>query len=194
MSPEAEAHEPVLALGHLVAELSAPRGVGRLIGWGVSLPGIGPLLARAMRAPLRITWMSSRITRLHAVLLRRSRGRLRRSWLFAAGQPVLSLTTTGRRTGMARSTAVACFIDGDDLVLAAMNLGRERNPSWAHNLMSDPRAEIELNGKRIPVRAQRAQGTEADRLWRRWVELQPSATAFRDLASRDIPIFVLGRD
>jgi deazaflavin-dependent oxidoreductase (nitroreductase family) len=75
-----------------------------------------------------------------------------------------------------------------------MNLGRERNPGWAHNLMNDPRAEIELNGKRIPVKAQRAQGAEADRLWRRWVELQPSATAFRDLADRDIPIFVVRRD
>lgn len=193
MNDRTHTNDPAVPLGHLVAELSAPRTVGRLIGWAVALPGVGRLLSRAMRAPLQITWLSSPTTRLHGWLLRRSGGRLRRSWLFAAGQPVLSLTTIGRRTGAARSTAVACFIDNEDLVLAAMNLGRESNPGWAHNLMSNPHAEIELNGQRIAVTAERAHGTEADRLWARWVELQPSAKAFRDLAGRDIPVFIVRR-
>lgn len=178
-------------LGPLVSELSRPRGIGLLLGWAVDLPVIGGILARALRAPLQLTQVSARVTRVHAWLLRRSRGRLRRSWLFAAGQPVLSLTTIGRRTGQERSTAVACFIDGDDLVIAAMNLGRGSNPGWSHNLTSEPRAVIEVAGERIPVVARRAVGSDADRLWRRWVELQPSAAAFQNLAGREIPIFVL---
>jgi deazaflavin-dependent oxidoreductase (nitroreductase family) len=116
---------------------------------------------------------------------------MRRSWLFAAGQPVLSLTTIGRRSGETRTTAVACFVDGDDLVLAGMNLGLERNPAWALNLEAAPSATIEVAGQAIGVVGRRATGEEASRLWRRWVEIQPSADAVRRIASREIPLFVL---
>ena len=153
---------------------------------------IGRWLARLGRLPNKLP-ASARVTRAHAWLMRRSGGRLRHSWLFAAGQPVLSLTTTGRKTGAKRSTAVACFNAGDDLVVAGMNLGVERNPAWALNLEANTNAEIHIGGETIPVTARRAAGKEAAELWRRWVELQPSASAYRELAGREIPLFVLER-
>lgn len=140
-----------------------------------------------MRARLAVTLL----TRAHALLLQLSGGRLKRSWLFAAGQPVLSLTTTGRKTGIARTTAVACFVWDEDLVIAGMNLGVERVPAWALNLAADPIATIELEGRRIRVLAERAQGPLRGRLWDRWLALQPSADVFRDLAGREIPLFIL---
>lgn len=140
-----------------------------------------------MRARFAVT----RLTRGHALLLRLSGGRLKRSWLFAAGQPVLSLTTTGRKTGVARTTAVACFVFDEELVIAAMNLGVEREPAWALNLEADPHATIELAGRRTRVVAERARGRLAAQLWDRWLALQPSADAFRDLAGREIPLFIL---
>jgi deazaflavin-dependent oxidoreductase (nitroreductase family) len=179
-------------LGHLIAADSHRRGAGRILGWLVELPVLGRLIARAGRAPLRLP-LAHRITRAHARLLRRSGGRLKRSWLFAAGQPVLALTTTGRRSGLPRTTAVACFRDGDDLAIAGMNLGMQRDPDWARNLDAHPEASIELNGRTIDVTARRATGTDAERLWRRWAQLQPSALAFRQLAGRPIPLFVLRR-
>ena len=181
------------SLARLVEMESRPRRLGSLLGWLVELPVVGPWLARATRAPNNIRFLSPRVTRFHASLLRLTRGRLRRSWLFAAGQPVLALTTVGRRSGLPRSTAVACFTDGDDLVVAGMNLGLSRHPAWALNLEANPEAAIEVRGQKIPVSARRATDGEAVRLWRRWVELQPSAEAFRDLAGRDIPLFVLTR-
>jgi deazaflavin-dependent oxidoreductase (nitroreductase family) len=75
-----------------------------------------------------------------------------------------------------------------------MNLGAERPPAWALNLEANPRATIELSGERLPVVARRAQGVEAETLWTRWVGLQPSAEPLRQLAGRDIPMFVLGPD
>jgi deazaflavin-dependent oxidoreductase (nitroreductase family) len=72
-----------------------------------------------------------------------------------------------------------------------MNLGGSRNPAWALNLRANPEASIAVGGQRILVNARQAQGDEAEELWRRWVELQPSAEAFRELADRDIPLFVL---
>jgi deazaflavin-dependent oxidoreductase (nitroreductase family) len=184
-------HSPSLA--SVVEGDSRRRGLGTILGTLAHLPLVGRLLGRAIRAPNRVRFLSTRTTRLHAWLLRRTRGRLRRSWVFAAGQPVLSLTTVGRRSGQIRSTAVACFTYGDDLALAAMNLGLARNPAWALNLEASPDATIALAGETVPVRARRAQGIESEQLWQRWVELQPSAGVFRDLAAREIPLFVLTR-
>src|SRR5712692_2541814 len=180
-------------LARLVEIESRPRRLGSLLGWLVELPVIGTRLARATRAPNKIRFLSTRVTRFHALLLRLTRGRLRRSWLLAAGQPVLALTTVGRRSELPRSTALACFTDGDDLVVAGINLGLPRHLAWALNLEANPKAAIEVGGHKIPVRARRATDDEAARLWRRWVEVQPSAQAFRDLARRDIPLFVLTR-
>jgi F420H(2)-dependent quinone reductase len=180
------------SMGDLLGRRSRRRPFGVFLGWLFGMPVIGRWLARIGRLPNKLP-ASARVTHLHAWLIRRSGGRLRHSWLFAAGQPVLSLTTTGRRTGLARSTAVACFNASDDLVVAGMNLGLERNPAWALNLEANPHAEIDIGGETIPVIARRAEGNEAVGLWRRWVELQPSATAYRELARREIPLFVLER-
>jgi F420H(2)-dependent quinone reductase len=181
------------SLASLIDADSRRRRLGALLGWLTDLPWIGGPIARVMRAPNRFRSASTRVTRTHAWLLRRTGGRLRRSWLFAAGQPVLSLTTVGRRSGRLRSTAVACFAHGEELALAGMNLGLSRNPAWSFNLEANPDATIELGGETVPVHARRARDAEAEALWHRWVELQPSATAMRELSHRDIPLFVLSR-
>jgi deazaflavin-dependent oxidoreductase (nitroreductase family) len=185
--------QPRTSLAKVVETESRPRRFGALLAWLVGLPVVGDWLARATRAPILIRPLSTRLTRFHAWLLRRTGGRLRRSWLLAAGQPVLSLTTVGRRSGQLRSTAVACFTYGDDLAVAGMNLGVARHPAWALNLEANPEATVGVGGETIAVRARGARGEEAAKLWRRWVELQPSAEAFRDLAGREIPMFVLTR-
>ena len=154
---------------------------------------VGPLFARLARLPNQFGPVTTRVTQFHGWLLRRSGGRLRRSWLFAAGQPVISLTTTGRKSGKQRSTAVACFVDGDRLVSAGMNLGKTSHPAWALNLIANPQATIAIAGETVDVVARKAEGEERERLWRRWADLQPSADAFEDLAGREIPLFVLSR-
>jgi len=181
------------SLADLVRADSRSRGFGRLLGRLVDLPLIGPLFARLARLPNQITPVSTRISRFHGWLLRRTGGRLRRSWLFAGGQPVISLTTTGRKSGKPRSTAVACFVDGDRLVSAGMNLGKPQHPAWALNLIANPQATIAIAGETVDVIARKAAGEERERLWSRWVELQPSAQAFEDLAGREVPLFVLSR-
>ena len=186
-------HADQTSLAVLLEGQSRTRAVGAVLGRLVDLPAIGPVLARLARAPMSLRRLSAGTTRFHAWLLRRSGGRLRRSWLFAAGQPVLSLTTTGQRSGLARTTAVACFAHGDDLAVAGMNLGRPHDPGWAHNLRACPEATIDLGGRTLQVRARETAGAEAEELWQRWVRLQPSAPAFRRLAGRAVPIFVLTR-
>lgn len=181
------------SLADLVTDLSHQQAAGTFLGRAFSLPGIGGLFARLARTPTRTRWLTTRITRLHARILRLAGGRLRRSWLFAAGQPVAALTTTGRRSGLQRTTAVAVFCDTDLLALAGMNLGGERTPDWAYNLEANPNASITVGGRTIAVTARRTEGAERARLWDRWVQLQPSAETLANLAGRRIPIFVLDR-
>jgi F420H(2)-dependent quinone reductase len=53
--------------------------------------------------------------------------------------PVLLLTTTGRRSGKPRCTAVLCGKDGSRLVVIGSNTGSERPPAWALNLRPTPK-------------------------------------------------------
>ncbi len=111
--------------------------------------------------------------------------------MLAHGQPVLSLTTTGRRSGEPRSTVVAYMPHDGDYVVFGMNLGSERDPAWCLNLDADPRARVEVGGRSFDVVAHRAAGDEADRLWDEHLERVPASAAFRHIAGREIPIFVL---
>lgn len=131
------------------------------------------------------------VGRVHAFVLRHSGGRLRRSLLLAGGQPVLALTTTGRRSGQRRSTVAAYLRQGDAYAIGAVNLGSDRTPAWCLNLLANPEAEIEVNGERKRVRARPAEGEEAKRLWTGFFEQLPAIRNSVQLARRDVPMIVL---
>jgi deazaflavin-dependent oxidoreductase (nitroreductase family) len=148
-------------------------------------------MARAVRVVTRPRALTTRFTRAHAAVLRASRGRLTRSRLLGGGQPVLSLTTTGRRSGEPRSTIVAYLEDGGAYVVFGANLGGERDPAWSLNLAADPHATIHVRGRPLGVIATRAAGEEAKRLWRAYSERLPAVDTFAAIAGREIPVWVL---
>ena len=110
-------------------------------------------LARLVRFLTRFRRLQPKVGRLQAVVLRLSRGRIRRSRLFAGGQPVLVLTTTGRRSGARRSTTLAYLRHGPAYAVGALNLGSDRHPAWCLNLRADPHAWIYVGGEGRAVKA-----------------------------------------
>jgi deazaflavin-dependent oxidoreductase (nitroreductase family) len=148
------------------------------------------MLARLLRSLTRLR-IQPQIGRVHALLLRRARGRLRRSRILAGGQPVLALTTVGRRSGRPRSTVVAYLRYDDAYAAAALNLGSDTDPAWALNLSAEPSASIEVDGERRAVRARQAAGREAEGLWAAFIDRLPAIGRARRLARRDVPMFVL---
>jgi deazaflavin-dependent oxidoreductase (nitroreductase family) len=142
----------------------------------------------------RPRFIATRFTRLHARMLRLSRGRLRRSFLFAGGQPVLAITTVGRKSGEVRSTAIACMPDGDDLVVVPSNAGQDRPPAWWLNLQVNPRAEVDFCGEHRVVRARRASADEQGRLWPRILEQYSGFEQYRRMTDREIPVVILERE
>jgi deazaflavin-dependent oxidoreductase (nitroreductase family) len=139
----------------------------------------------------RLRRLQPRVGRLHAGLLRLSRGRIRRSLLLAGGQPVLALTTIGRRSGKARTTTVAYVRHGEGYAVGALNLGSDWHPSWFLNLRAHPRTWVGLEGEHHEMRAREAQGQEAEGLWERFYDQLSLIRNTRRIARRHVPMVVL---
>ena len=108
-----------------------------------------------------------------------------------AGVPALILTTTGARTGQARTTVVDYTRDGDAYVIAATKGGAPTNPHWYHNLVANPRVTIEVNNERFEATARVTEGAERDRLYERHGDAIPVFKTYPAKTSRVIPVIVL---
>jgi F420H(2)-dependent quinone reductase len=135
--------------------------------------------------------LSVATTRVHAVAIRLSGGRLRRSLLFAGGMDVLVLTTVGRRSGRARSTPLAYLPHGTALAVVATNGGQDRVPDWWLNLQAEPLASVLVGGERLAVRARRASLDEDRELWDTFIRVNRGFAEYRKLTAREIPIVLL---
>nr|MBA2533661.1 nitroreductase family deazaflavin-dependent oxidoreductase [Rubrobacter sp.] len=66
------------------------------------------------------------------------------------------------------------------------------NPSWYHNLLAHPTAEIFVDGMTQRVVAREVEGEERERLWRRGLEVYPGWGGYeRRAGARRIPVMVL---
>jgi deazaflavin-dependent oxidoreductase (nitroreductase family) len=104
-----------------------------------------------------------------------------------AGRSLLLLTTTGARSGEARTAVLGFGRIGDSYVVIASNNGAPAHPAWYHNLLADPHATLEIGPERIAVRARTAEPDERDDLAR----TVPYLAQQQGLTSREIPLVVL---
>ena len=126
--------------------------------------------------------------KLNVPLYRATRGRL---FGRIGRAPVLLLTTTGRRSGKARTAPVLYLAQGEQLVVIGSNAGNERTPAWMLNLKANPEAEVQVRGRSRKVRARLAVGDERDRLWQRMNEQYGGFDEYRTRTGRHIELAVL---
>ncbi len=107
------------------------------------------------------------------------------------GAPTLLLTTTGRKSGEQRRTALIYGQDGDRYVVVASKGGAPRNPLWFLNLRDHPEAQIQVNADVMDVRARVAAGDERTRLWEQMAKIWPDYNAYQTRTKREIPVVVL---
>jgi len=129
-----------------------------------------------------------RTGRLHAWLYRATGGRVGHR---AGGLANLLLTTTGRRSGTARTVPLTYMADGERFVLVASNGGADRHPAWWLNLERNPRATIQVGTRTLDVVAHRADASERARLWPRVKTMNPFYAAYERITRREIPVVVL---
>ncbi|WP_308220310.1 nitroreductase/quinone reductase family protein [Kineococcus sp. TRM81007] len=137
-------------------------------------------------------WFVHTAWRVHRVLNRLSGGRFLWTPANRRGWGALRLTTVGRRSGQERSVIVGYLEDGPDLVVPAMNGWEEGHPAWWLNLRANPDAVVRLAHRAPrPVRARRAEGQERERLWQRWLAVDPDLGAHAARRATETDVVVL---
>jgi F420H(2)-dependent quinone reductase len=137
-------------------------------------------------------WFVHAAWRVHRALYRLSGGRFLWTTSNKRGWGSLRLTTVGRKSGQERSVIIGYLEDGPNLVALAMNGWDEGVPAWWLNLEAHPDAVIRLADKQPrPVHVRLSAGEERDRLWQRWVAVDPRIDAFAGRRSTKTPVIVL---
>jgi deazaflavin-dependent oxidoreductase (nitroreductase family) len=137
-------------------------------------------------SPARLLVESQKlVTRVHRSVLQSPLGGLLAR---LPGAPFLVLHTTGRKSGQPRQSPLSFTRDGAAYVVIASNGGAPRDPDWYLNLQGRPTAEIEVGGRRTPVRAETVEGPDRDRLWAQAVRSYAGYVGYQARASRQIPV------
>ncbi len=81
--------------------------------------------------------------------------------------------------------------DDPNLVSLAMNGWGEGQPSWWLNLEAHPNSVVRLTDQiPRPIRARPAAGHERDRLWQRWVAIDPRLDEYASQRSTETPVII----
>jgi len=107
------------------------------------------------------------------------------------GADLLLLTTTGAKSGAARTSPLGYLRDGDRLLLAASAAGAPTNPDWFHNVRAHPEVTVELGVDTFPATASVPSGTERDVLWDKVTAALPGYAEYQKGTDRVIPVVVL---
>ncbi|MEE4591449.1 nitroreductase family deazaflavin-dependent oxidoreductase [Streptomyces sp. DSM 41524] len=107
------------------------------------------------------------------------------------GMPVVVLTTLGVKSGKIRKTPLMRVEhDGTYAVVASLG-GSPKHPVWYHNIVADPRVELQDGPLRQDMIAREVTGEEKARWWKRAVEAYPDYADYQTKTDRQIPVFVL---
>ena len=107
------------------------------------------------------------------------------------GAPILLLTTTGRKSGAERTSALIFGRDGDDLLLVASQGGAPTHPNWYHNLSANPDVQVQVQGDVFAATARTANDDEKARLWSIMTDVWPNYDSYQERTDRQIPLVVL---
>jgi deazaflavin-dependent oxidoreductase (nitroreductase family) len=86
---------------------------------------------------------------------------------------ILLLTTTGRKTGRARTTPVFFLRDGDRFVVCNVNPGFERTNPWVLNLRASPLASVQVGPDVVSCHAREVHGAELENYWPPLIAIWP---------------------
>jgi deazaflavin-dependent oxidoreductase (nitroreductase family) len=128
---------------------------------------------------------------LDRVLLRVLGGRTLSSII--AGVPNILLTTTGARTGRARTVPVIGLPVDGGLAIVGTRFGSPTNPGWYHNLSHDPHARVTRRDETTDVVARLVpDGAEYDAIMRVADSVYCGFPKYRRrITTRRVPVFVL---
>ena len=127
---------------------------------------------------------------IHKTLLTISFGKIGQK---VGGMPVLKLTTTGRKSGAARTVMLTSPIQvGDAIVIVASKGGEDTHPAWYLNLLTKPEVQVEWKGDAAKTMiATTASAAEKADLWPKIVAAYKGYGGYQKRTERDIPLVFL---
>lgn len=127
---------------------------------------------------------------IHKTLLTISFGKIGQK---VGGMPVLKLTTTGRKSGAARTVMLTSPIQvGDAIVIVASKGGEDTHPAWYLNLLAKPEVQVEWKGDSAKTMiATTASAAEKADLWPKIVAAYKGYGGYQKRTERDIPLVFL---
>jgi deazaflavin-dependent oxidoreductase (nitroreductase family) len=127
----------------------------------------------------------------HVSLYQASGGRLGSKM---SGMNVLLLTTTGKKTGKARTVPVVPYVEnGETYVIASMG-GAPQHPAWYTNLKANPEVDVQVGADKWKARAEPLEGgAERDRLWQKITAQMPNFAEYQKKTTRVIPVVHLAK-
>ena len=79
--------------------------------------------------------------------------------------PALLITTTGRKSGLARTNGLTSCRDRGDIIVVASNGGSDRPPAWLLNIEADPAVTVRVGRQVFAATARVATAFEQAQLW-----------------------------
>jgi deazaflavin-dependent oxidoreductase (nitroreductase family) len=107
------------------------------------------------------------------------------------GMPGVELQTTGRTSGLPRTTMLATPVHDDRrVVLIASKGGDHRDPQWYRNLVANPDVRVTMQGETRGMRARTASPEERAALWPDIVAAYKGYDSYQKKAGREIPVVI----
>ena len=107
------------------------------------------------------------------------------------GFNVLLLTTTGRKSGKARTVPLGRFDRPGGYVIVASNGGQPTHPAWYFNLKGNPQVTIQVLDRVMPATAEVLTGQERAQAWQQVITTAPHYANYEKMTSREIPLILL---
>ena len=106
--------------------------------------------------------------------------------------PLLLLTTTGRRSGKARTTPVFFLRDDDQIIVCNVNPGFESPNPWTLNLRANPTTQVQIGPERGIFRHEKPMKQRLSAIGRNWfmfgLLIRPTTTGVASgLSSYSLP-------
>jgi len=126
---------------------------------------------------------------VHKTAMAISGGRL--GWKLGT-MPVIELTTTGRKSGVARSSMLTVpWSEGEAMAIVASAGGNDTHPAWYLNLAADPNVTVRTADGERPLVARTVEGDERDELWAAAVAAYSGYAEYQRKTDRKIPVVIL---
>lgn len=137
-------------------------------------------------------WLFARsLHHIDRALIRLSRGQVTLPGV-VAGLPVLTVTTTGARTGQRRTTPLLGIPVGEDMAVIGTSFGQPHTPGWYYNMCAQPRVEVAYRNRTVTAVAREADEEERKAIWSRAIKIYAGYDAYASrIKGRDIRIMIL---